>query len=199
MWRIRAHRACTGPTNVLPGRADGPVRLAPPKIYHHPGQQSRNGLCPREPHGEASDIDLPEMAAQVIQRKSITVRWIPGHHQLFDASIAQHRIDILRNIEVDRLAKLATTLPFQLYTPTFPSSISLGGTEAPTPAKKWITALRPYPHPSRGSLGHVATCYHGYLCGHAAAKCGSNGFGATSTGKGVPPPPPPLGEDKGQL
>ena len=36
----------------------------------------------------------------------------------------------------------AQALP--LYTPTFPSSISLGGTEVPTPAKKWIAALCPY-------------------------------------------------------
>ena len=30
---------------------------------------------------------------------------------------------------------------------------------------------------------------HGYPCLHAAAKCGSNGFGATSASKGAPPPP----------
>ena len=47
-----------------------------------------------------------------------------------------------------------------------------------------ITA--PIPDPPRSLLGHI----HGYLCGHAAAKCGSNGFGATSAGKGAPPPPP---------
>ena len=54
----------------------------------------------------------------------------------------------MRNNEVDRLAKLATTPPLPLYTPTFLSGISLRGTEAPTLAKKWIAALRPYPtHP----------------------------------------------------
>ena len=34
------------------------------------------------------------------------------------------------------------TLP--RFTPTFPTPFPLGGTEAPTPAKKWIGALRPY-------------------------------------------------------
>ena len=103
---------------------------------------------PQNPHREASDIDLWEMAARAIQRKSITVRWIPGHCQPSDARNAQQCTDIMRNDEVDRLAKLASTLPLLLYTPTFPSSISLGGTEAPTLAKKWTAALRPYPtHP----------------------------------------------------
>ena len=76
------------------------------------------------------------------------MRSIPGHCQVSDARNAQQRVDILRHNEVDRLAKLATTLPLPLFTPTSPSSISLGGTEAPTPAKKWIAALCPYPtHP----------------------------------------------------
>ena len=102
---------------------------------------------PQNPHREASDIDIREMAAHIIQRKSITVRWIPGHRQLSDARDEQQHTDTLRNNEVDRLAKLATTLPLPLFTPTSPSSISLGGTEAPTPAKKWIAAL-PVPDPS---------------------------------------------------
>ena len=72
------------------------------------------------------------MAARVIQRKRMTVRWILGHLQLSDAHNAQRRTNIMRNDEVDGLAKLATTLPPPLYTPTFPCSISLGRTEAPT-------------------------------------------------------------------
>ena len=132
---------------------------------------------PQNPHREASDIDLREMAAQVVQRKSITVRWIPGHRQLSDARHAQQDTDIIRNNEVDRLAKLATTLPLPLYTPTFPSSISLGGTEAPTPSNKWIAALCPYPtHPGV----HWVT----WLPLRARR---SSGFGATSVGKGAPP------------
>ena len=76
------------------------------------------------------------------------MRWTPRHRQLSDTRNVQQRADNMRHNEVDRLAKLATTLPLLLYTPTSPSSISMGGTEAPTPAKKWIAALRPYPtHP----------------------------------------------------
>ena len=39
------------------------------------------------------------------------MRWIPGHRQLSDARDAQQRTNILRNNEVDWLAKLATTYP----------------------------------------------------------------------------------------
>ena len=116
-------------------------------IHWDAGRAGQTYHGPPAPHRKASDIDLREMAAHVIQ-KSITVRWIPSHCQLSDARDAQQQVDILRNNEVDRLAKLATTLPLTLFTPTSPSSISLGGTEAPTPAKEWIAALRPYPtHP----------------------------------------------------
>ena len=85
------------------------------------------------------------MAAHIIQRKSIAVRWIPGHRQLSDARDAEQHTDILRNNEVDRLAKLATTLGLPIFTPTSPSSICLGGTEATTLAKNRIAALLPYP------------------------------------------------------
>ena len=84
------------------------------------------------------------MAAHIIQRKSIAVCWIAGYCQLSDARDAQQHTDILRNHEVERLAKLATTLPLPLFTPTPPSPISLRGTQAPTPSKKWMAALRPY-------------------------------------------------------
>ena len=149
-------------------------RTCPPKSTITVDNKVVVDYGPQNPHREASDIDLREMAARVIQRKSITVRWNPGHRQLSDARDAQQCADILRNNEVDRLAKLATTLPLLIFTPTFPSSISLGGT---------AVSISPVPdHP--GFIGS-----HGYLCGHAAAKCGSNGFGATSAGKGAPPPP----------
>ena len=102
-------------------------------------------MAPKPPHREVSDIDLREMAARVIHQKPIAVRWIPGHRQLSDARDAHQHTNIMRNNEVDRLAKLATTLPLPIFTPTSPASISVGGTKAPTPAKKWIAALPPYP------------------------------------------------------
>ena len=42
------------------------------------------------------------------------------------------------------MAKLATALPLPLHTPATPPSIFVGGTQAPTPASKWIAAVRPY-------------------------------------------------------
>ena len=99
---------------------------------------------PSEPHREASDMDLRCQAAALLRGKQITVRWIPGHRTTSAARDAQELDDIHRNNEVDRLAKLATTLPLPLHTPETPPSISVGGTEAPTPASKWIAAIRPY-------------------------------------------------------
>ena len=139
---------------------------------------------PENPHREASDIDLREMAARDIQRKSIMVRWIPGHCQLSDARNAQQCTDIIRNNEVNRLAKLATTLTPRRSTPR-PSPPA-----SPQEALKRPTRPRsgsqhcPNTRPIPGFIGS-----HGYLCGHAAATCGSRGFGATSATKGGPPPP----------
>ena len=131
---------------------------------------------PQNPHRGASDID---MADQVIQRKSITVRWILGHRRLSDARNAQQHAEIMPNHEVGRPAKLATTPLLPLCSLTFPSSI-------------WEAVKRP--HPRRSGLLHCAATRpirgfirsHLYLCGHAAAMCGSSGYGATSASKGVP-------------
>ena len=89
-------------------------------------------------------MDLRCQVATLLRGKQITVRWIPGHRTASAARDAQELDDIHRNNEVDRLAKLATTLPLPLHTPQTPPSISVGGTQAPTPASKWIAAVRPY-------------------------------------------------------
>ena len=182
MRRVSADCTRPRPTNVPPGGADGLVcgshACPPPRstIMDH---------GPQPPHRQASDIDLRKMAAYVIHQKSIAVRWIPGHRQLSDTRDAQQRVDILRNNEVDRLAKLATTLPLPLNAPTSPSSISLGGTKAPTLAKKWIAALRPYPtHPPGSPLGHLAPTTCATTPSVAAVAVGQHPLA------GVPPPPP---------
>ena len=88
-------------------------------------------------------MDLRCQAAALLRDKQIMVSWIPWHRTAFAARDAQE-LDIHRNNEVDRLAKLATTLPLPLHTREIPPSISVGGTEAPTLASKWIAAVRPY-------------------------------------------------------
>ena len=94
-------------------------------------------------------MDLRWRVSATLHGKNIRVRLIPGHRKTSSARDAQELDDIKRNNEVDRLAKLATSLPLPLHNPTGPSSISVGGTEAPTPASKWIAAPRPY-QTSRG-------------------------------------------------
>ena len=110
-------------------------------------------------------MDLRCQAAALFRDKQITVRWFPGHRIASAARDAKELDDIHRNSEVDRPAKLATTLPLPLQTPKTPHSISVGGSEAPTPASKWIVAVRPYtkyegPHwttwlPLRGVRRHL--------------------------------------------
>ena len=47
----------------------------------------------------------------------------------------------------DSLASMGSELPLTPYTPDAPHGIGMGGTEAPTPAKIWITAMRPHATP----------------------------------------------------
>ena len=89
-------------------------------------------------------MDLCYQVAALLRDKKITVTWIPGHRTASAAQDAQDLDDIHRNYEVDLLAKLVTTPPLPLHNPETPPGISVGGTEAPTPASKWIVAIRPY-------------------------------------------------------
>ena len=83
-------------------------------------------------------MDLRSRVSATLREKNIRVR------KTSSARDAEELDDIQRNNEVDHLAKLATSLPLPIHNPTGPSSISVGGTEAPTPASKWIVATRPY-------------------------------------------------------
>jgi len=96
------------------------------------------------PHREASDMDYRVPLADALSKKKVTLKWIPGHRQLFQARNAAEREEIRRNNEVDRLAKKDTRLPLEEVNPTQPYSIVVDGAEAPTPAKKWINAFRRY-------------------------------------------------------
>ena len=89
-------------------------------------------------------MDLRSRVSATLGEKNIRVRWIPVHRKTSSARDARELDNIQRSNEVDRLAKLATSLPLPIHNPTGPSSISLRGTEAPTAASKWIAATRPY-------------------------------------------------------
>ena len=108
---------------------------------------------PEEPHGEASDMDMHRIVATAVQSNNILACYILGHREASLARDAQELDDITRVSEVDRLAKLATSLPLPLHNPTCPSSILVGGTEAPAPASTWIAPTSPYQtyHGAHGS------------------------------------------------
>ena len=80
------------------------------------------------------DIFMHKQFPIPLRRHSSSGTWISSGEKVY-----------LLNIGIlTLLAKLATTLPLPPYTPTFPTTISLGGNEAPTTAKKWIAAVHPY-------------------------------------------------------
>ena len=97
---------------------------------------------PTRPHREASDMDYRLQLADLAQKKKSTFRWVRGHREEHHAADDKDLADIRENNEVDRLAKLATSLPIPDAQPTAPHSIHLAGAEAPTPAKKWVVAVR---------------------------------------------------------
>ena len=97
---VPANYACPWPTNLLPGGTHGPVRrgrASPPpgstitldnKVVVDHGSYN--------PYREASDMDLCEMAACIIHRKSINVRQILGDRQLCDACNTQQHTNIVQ-------------------------------------------------------------------------------------------------------
>ena len=61
-----------------------------------------------------------------------------------------------RNNALARLAKVATTIPLPVFTPTSSSSISLGGRKPPRLGEEMDCVPGTLPHALGGTLGHVA-------------------------------------------
>ena len=72
---------------------------------------------------------------------------VPGHREERQARTIQEARDMRGNNLSDSLASMGSGLPLTPYTPDAPRGIGVGGTEAPTPAKKWITTMRPHATP----------------------------------------------------
>ena len=96
------------------------------------------------PHREAADMDYRERLANTYQSKTLALQWIPSHRTIIAKCTQAEREEIRRNDEVDELAKMATSLPLPPASPATKASIILRGTEAPTPAKKWLLNYRRY-------------------------------------------------------
>ena len=92
------------------------------------------------PHRECSDMDLRLTILEETKNKPLRSRWVPSHRDIAKAKTKEERIEIKRNDEVDRVAKMAIGLPLPEYTPTHPGDIAVNGGPAPTPEKPW-TAL----------------------------------------------------------
>ena len=122
---IAAHMAAAGSTITLDNHA----------VVDH-GRE--------EPRREAADMDLRHLVVTAIESKTIRVCWISGHREASSTQDTQELDAIRRNNEGDSLTKLATSLPLPLHNPTWPSTISVGGTETPSPTSKWIAATGPY-------------------------------------------------------
>ena len=50
------------------------------------------------------------------KNKPLRSRWVPSHRDIAKAKTKEERIEIKRNNQVDRLAKMATGLPLPKYT-----------------------------------------------------------------------------------
>ena len=90
------------------------------------------------PHRECSDMDLRLTILEETHDKPLRSRWVPSQRDIAKAKTKEGRIEIKRNDEVGRLAKMATGLPLPEYTPTHPGDIAVNGSPAPTPAKRWV-------------------------------------------------------------
>ena len=94
------------------------------------------------PHRERSDMDLRLTILEETVNKPLWSRWVPTHRDIAKAKTKEERMEINRNGEVDRLAKIATGLPLPDYKPTHSGNIAVKGVPAPTPAKKWVIERR---------------------------------------------------------
>ena len=92
-------------------------------------------------------MDVRQPLARELHNKSLVPRWVPGHREERQARTTQEAKDIQGNNSSDLLASMGRELPLTPYTLDAPHGIGVGGTEAPTPAKKWITAMRPHATP----------------------------------------------------
>ena len=68
-------------------------------------------------------MDLHLTILEETQNKPLRSRWVPSHRDIATAKTKEERIEIKRNDEVDRLAKMATGLPLPEYTPTHPGHL----------------------------------------------------------------------------
>ena len=136
---------------------------------------------PCEPYREASHMDLRCQVAALLRGKQITVSWIPAHQTASAAHDAQELDDMHRNNEVDRLAKLATTLPLPLHTPETLPAVLWGELRPQHPRVSRLRPSAPTPN-MRACIG-----LHGCLCAVCAATCGYSRCGVISAGLSAAP------------
>ena len=86
-----------------------------------------NGATPGVRRPRPTGFHLRGFIYTHTQGNPIPMRWIPGHHELTQASTKQDREDIRRNNEVDRWAKKAAGLPLPDIDPTDVSHVVIGG------------------------------------------------------------------------
>ena len=109
--------------------------------------QAATDCATAAPYHEVFDVDVRGPLAQELHDKSLMPRWVPGQREESQARTSQEARDIRGNNLSDSLASMGSELPLTPYKPDVPHGIGVGGTEAPTPAKKWITATRPHATP----------------------------------------------------
>ena len=79
------------------------------------------------PHRECSDMNLRLTIQEETVNKPLQFRWVPSHTDMAKAKTKEEAMEIKRNDEVDRLAKIATGLPLPEYMPTYWGDIAVKG------------------------------------------------------------------------
>ena len=81
------------------------------------GNQAIVLWAPRPPHRECADMDLRQQVTQHLEPWPVPFTWIPSHRNVSEATSAEDCEAIRCNDEVDKWAKIATSLPLPPYGP----------------------------------------------------------------------------------
>ena len=100
---------------------------------------------PTKRRGVVKDQDYRDIGYHNALTKRLTIRWIPGHWKLEQATTYNDYKDIQGNNHPDTLANMGDNLPMDSRQPQ-PHDIVLVGQIMPTPAKAWIMQARRQKH-----------------------------------------------------
>ena len=111
--------------------------------------QSAAGASYTDPHSEATDHDIHTKVAALVIAKNLRVRWIRSHRDPSKATSYEDYLDRVGNQIADTLANEGGARLLQREkTEGHDGDITADGIMMPSPARKWLLAMRPQPEVS---------------------------------------------------